>query len=91
VIDDVSNPTFRVDDELWVRIVYAFAAAAHRGSTSIEHLAGMFVPLYLWRASAFMADTADAADADVQARLDSLCETFQRLKPTLVERWSAGA
>jgi hypothetical protein len=90
VMDDLSNPTFRVDDELWARIVYAFAAAAHRGSTSIEHLAGMFVPLYLWRASAFMADTADEGPAEVQARLDSLCETFQRLKPTLVERWSAG-
>jgi glucosylglycerate synthase len=89
VMDEVSNPTLRVDDELWVRIVYAFAAAAHRGSTSIEHLAGMFVPLYLWRASAFMADTADDAEAEVQARLDSLCETFQRLKPALVERWSA--
>jgi hypothetical protein len=89
VMNDLSNPTFAVDDELWVRIVYAFAAAAHRGSTSIEHLAGMFVPLYLWRASAFIADTAEEADAAVQARLDSLCETFQRLKPALVERWAA--
>ena len=82
-------PAFGLDDELWVRIVYAFAAATRRGSTGIEHLAGMFVPLYLWRAAAFMAQTAREDAGAVQARLDSLCETFQRLKPVLVGSWSA--
>jgi len=89
VADDMSAPAFRFDDELWVRIVYAFAAATHRGPTGIEHLAGMFVPLYLWRAAAFMAQTALEADGTVQARLDSLCQTFQRLKPALVVSWQA--
>ena len=89
VIEEISAPTLRLDDELWVRIVYAFAAATRRGPTGIEHLAGMFVPLYLWRAAAFMAQAAHEADAAVQARLDSLCETFQRLKPVLVSSWSA--
>jgi hypothetical protein len=49
----------------------------------------MFVPLYLWRAAAFMAKTSREADAVVEARLDSLCQTFQRLKPGLVTHWSA--
>jgi glucosylglycerate synthase len=89
VTDDVSAGTFRVDDDLWVRIVYAFAGATRRGPASIEHLAGMFVPLYLWRAAAFMARTAGEADAAVQARLNALCETFDRLKPVLVENWRA--
>jgi hypothetical protein len=89
VVDEMAVPSFRLDDELWVGVVYAFAAAARRGWTGIEHLAGTFVPLYLWRASAFMAHTAGEDDAAVQARLDSLCETFQRLKPLLVSSWSA--
>lgn len=89
VVDDISRQHWGVDDELWVRIVYAFAAATRRGRTGIEHLAGMFVPLYLWRAAAFMAQTATEADDAVQSRLDALCETFQRLKPALVRRWSA--
>jgi hypothetical protein len=89
IVDDVSGAVFRPDDELWVRIVYAFAAATRRGPASIEHLAGMFVPLYLWRAAAFMAGTAGEADLAVHARLDSLCETFQRLKPELVDNWRA--
>ena len=79
----------RSDDELWVRIVYAFAAAARQGRIGVEHLADMFVPLYMWRAAAFMSHTALEPPAVVQARLDSLCETFQRLKPALVARWSA--
>jgi hypothetical protein len=89
VIEETSSSGLDLDDEPWVRIVYAFAAAARRESTGIEHLAGMFVPLYLWRAAAFTAHAALEADAAVQARLEALCQTFQRLKPLLVERWSA--
>jgi hypothetical protein len=89
LMSDLSAPVLRLDDERWVRLVYAIAAATRRGPTSIEHLAGMFVPLYLWRAAAFMAETSREADAVVEARLDSLCQTFQRLKPVLVAHWSA--
>ena len=55
--------------------------------TGIEHLADMFIPLYMWRASAFMSHTALESPAVVQARLDALCETFERLKPALVASW----
>ncbi len=88
VMDDSSGPSFRLDDELWVRTVYAFAAATRLGRTSIDQLADMFVPLYMWRTAAFMSHTALESQAEVQARLDSLCETFQRLKPALVASWS---
>jgi hypothetical protein len=90
LIHEVAAPVLTLDDEFWVRIVYAFASAVRRGRTSHEHLAAMFVPLYFWRAAAFMAQTADEDCPAVQARLDSLCETFQRLKPVLVSNWSAG-
>jgi hypothetical protein len=87
-LDDTARGELSIDDELWVRIVYAFAAATHQGRTGIEHLADMFTPLYMWRASAFMATTANESPAIVQTRLDSLCETFERLKPVLVACWS---
>ena len=88
VMDASSNGGAQLDDEAWVRSVYAFAAATRLGRSSIEHLADMFAPIYMWRASAFMAHTALESPAIVQARLDSLCETFQRLKPGLVASWS---
>jgi len=77
-----------LDDELWVRIVYAFAAASRTGSAGVDHLADMFVPLYMWRAAAFMSKTMPESPARIQARLKSLCETFERLKPALVAAWS---
>jgi glucosylglycerate synthase len=89
VVDDGGGSVLPLSNELWVRTVYAFAAAARRGRTSIDHLATMFVPFYLWRAATFMADATHEDDSTVQARLDSLCETFQRLKPVLVSSWSA--
>jgi hypothetical protein len=79
----------RFDDELWVRIVYAFAVATHDGRMGVEHLSAMFTPLYMWRASAFMAATASESPEATQTRLDALCDTFQRLKPALVAGWSA--
>jgi hypothetical protein len=89
LLDETSTAALRLDDEFWVTIVYAFAAATRGGPNSLEHLAAMFVPLYLWRASAFMALTAHDDPMTVQGRLDALCETFQRLKPVLVGSWPA--
>jgi glucosylglycerate synthase len=87
-MDDNPGPSDRLDDELWVRLVYAFAAASRLGHTNTEQLVDIFAPLYMWRASAFMSHTASEAPAIVQARLDSLCETFLRLRPALVAGWS---
>jgi hypothetical protein len=88
LLDDGQGASSRLDDELWVRSVYAFAAATRVGRTNVEHLADMFVPLYMQRAAAFMSCTASEPAAAVQARLSSLCQTFQRLKPVLVAGWS---
>jgi hypothetical protein len=86
LVDD--GPGSQLDNELWVRSVYAFAVAVRQERIRVEHLAEMFAPLYMWRASAFMSHTASEPPAVVQARLDSLCEMFLRLKPALVARWS---
>jgi glucosylglycerate synthase len=88
VMDNVSSATTRLDDELWVRTVYGFATAIRRRRAAVDHLADMFAPLYMWRAAAFMTETAAESPVTVQGRLDALCETFQRLKPALVASWS---
>jgi hypothetical protein len=89
VLSDRALAGSELDDELWVGIVYAFAAATHLGQAGVDHLADMFAPLYMWRAAAFMAKTAGESSARVQERLNSLCKTFERLKPVLVADWSA--
>jgi glycosyltransferase involved in cell wall biosynthesis len=88
VMDNANGAGPRLDDELWVRTVYGFATAIQHGRAAIDHMADMFVPLYMWRAAAFMSETAPDEPPAVQTRLDALCDTFQRLKPTLVATWS---
>src|SRR5262249_10788911 len=41
LVDDLNNSEPRLDDEVWVRIVYDFLAASNRGSTSGDQLACM--------------------------------------------------
>jgi hypothetical protein len=89
VVAAISSPGLPVDDDLWVRIVYAFAAATRPKLSAVDQLASMFVPLYLWRAATFMARATLASDAIVQGRLESLSQTFEQLKPVLVDSWSA--
>ena len=80
-----------MDDELWVRSVYGFIAAFQHKRAAVEHLADMFTPIYMLRAASFMAQTEVEPPPTIQSRLDSLCDTFQRLKPTLVASWLNGA
>ena len=87
LLDDVLERGAVADDELWVRIVYTFLEATNRGAASTEHLADMFVPIYMWRAARFMSQTADEPVGIVQTRLNALCDAFQRLKPALVDGW----
>jgi hypothetical protein len=89
VVEEISSSELRSDDELWVKTTYAFAAAARQGRTGPEHLAGLFVPLYLWRAAAFTAQAADQPERAVHDRLESLCQMFLLLKPVLVSSWLA--
>jgi hypothetical protein len=88
LMDDLGAPEGPPDDELWVRIVYAFLAVTTRGHVSIEHLADMFVPIYMWRGARFMSQTATEPVDVIETRLAALSGTFQRLKPALVSRWN---
>ncbi len=89
VLNDNAAAGGPLQDELWVRIVYAFTAVSRQGLIGVEQLADMFVPLYMWRAAAFASRTALESPDVVQARLGSLCETFERLKPVLVANWTS--
>jgi hypothetical protein len=90
LLDDASEMDAQCEDELWVRMVYAFLVATSQQRISLDHLADTFVPLYLWRASMFMSRSASDTLDQAQGRLDALCETFHRLRPALASAWVAG-
>jgi len=84
-----SGPEILFPDELWVRTVYDFAAAYHRAAMHRAHLLQALTPLYLGRAGSFVVENLDSDAAEVDRRLELLCLAFERLKPYLLERWTA--
>jgi glycosyltransferase involved in cell wall biosynthesis len=82
-------PDFRFPAEVWVQVVYDFAAAYHRKVLNRDHLLKSLTPLYLGRTASFVLETADA-DADaVEEILEALSLEYERRKPYLVARWDS--
>lgn len=75
--------------ELWVQTVYEFAQAYHRSVISRDHIIQALAPLYRGRAYTFLTENLNALPEDLEAHIEALCVTFERLKPYLLELWAA--
>ncbi|HNY39603.1 MAG TPA: cell wall biosynthesis glycosyltransferase [Bryobacteraceae bacterium] len=78
---------FHLDDELWVRIVYEFACSARSNRLERTTLLKSITPLYLGRVASFVIETAEMGAAEVEGRIESLCLSFEAMKPYLIEIW----
>lgn len=84
---DVPEERFTIPDEIWVKIVYDFAVACHKKVMNTEHIIKSLTPLYLGKVASFVIETRDADSSKVEQILESLCLTFEKEKPYLIERW----
>ncbi len=75
-------------DDLWVRVVYDFAIAAHWRAMTREHLLRSFTPLYLGRVASFILETQTSSHGLVEEKIEGLCLAFEQAKPYLVEQWN---
>jgi hypothetical protein len=82
--------TFEMPVDLWVRLIYEFAAAYRHRRLHAEHLLKSLTPLYLGRTASWVREAGPYAAAEVESALDSLSERFETLKPELVRRWTKG-
>ena len=80
--------TFHLDDEVWARVVLEFACAYRQHPHSRGIVLGALTPLYLARVASFVLETENLAAPAVEDKIEQLCLTFARLKPSLVERWN---
>jgi glycosyltransferase involved in cell wall biosynthesis len=78
---------FVFPDTAWVRIVYDFALAFHLRTISRDHLLRALTPLYLGWVASFVLQMHDAGPDEVEQRLESLCTTYEDMKPYLISRW----
>jgi glycosyltransferase involved in cell wall biosynthesis len=87
-VGQLSDLEFSFPPDLWVRIVYDFAVAYHKGSVHRDHLLKSMIPLYLGRVASFVKENEDSSAQKVEEEIESLCQVFEKTKPYLVERWT---
>ncbi len=80
---------FSYSDELWVKSVYEFAASYHRSVINRDHILQALVPLFRGRAYAYLKENSSVPPEGLEERIEDLCLTFERLKPYLLELWTA--
>jgi glucosylglycerate synthase len=79
--------SFEFPGELWARTVYEFAAAYHKAVIGRDHVVQALVPLFRGRAFTFLTENRDASVDDVEGNIETLCQSFERQKPYLIEVW----
>jgi hypothetical protein len=78
--------SFRMSDDLWVRIVYDFILAYRLRTINRGHLLGALTPLYLaWVASHLLLTSS--GDIAPEKHIEALATAFEADKPYLVSRW----
>lgn len=80
---------FRIPDEIWVSIIFSFAAAAHKKIINKEHLLKSLTPLYIGRTASFVIETWESEAREVEDKIESLCATFENKKSFLREIWNS--
>jgi hypothetical protein len=78
---------FRFPLSLWVLTVYDFAIAYHEKVIHREHLLKSLMPLYLGRTASLILETRRGTPDEVQGVVEQGCQTFEAMKPYLVDRW----
>jgi len=80
---------FHLPDEVWVSAVYESAGAYHRQVLHRDHLVQALVPIYLGRAASFILECGSDTPAEAEARLNRLEQSFEIMRPQLIELWSS--
>ena len=78
---------FHFPDELWVKVVYEFAATYHRRSMNLAHLLRSLTPLYLARVASFVVETQESLADEVEEKIERLCQIYEEQKPYLIVHW----
>jgi glucosylglycerate synthase len=78
---------FKYSNELWVKTVYEFAASYQRAVISRDHIIQAMAPLFRGRMYTFLVENRESSEPEVEQHVEALCQTFERLKPYLLELW----
>jgi len=80
---------FLFSDQLWVKVVYEFAASYHKSVINRDHIIQALAPLYRGRSYAFLTQNLKASVAELEHNIEAVCLSFEAFKPYLLELWTA--
>jgi hypothetical protein len=80
-------PSFRLDPNLWARIVYDFAVGYRTGAMERRQLLRSMTPLYLGWLASWVNAVREARAEEVEERAEEVCRAFEAEKPYLISRW----
>lgn len=86
-LDRQDPENFDFPTDLWVHVVYDFAAAYQRWSGDRHQLVEILVPLYFARTAGFVNQTRQMTTAEAERLVDEQTRRFEDLKPGLIARW----
>ncbi len=93
IIDDLQKlkvlqkDEFHIPDDVWAKIIYSFAIAAHKKLLNKEHLLKSLTPLYLGKVASFVVETRESSASEVEEKIERLCNYFENEKEFLINNW----
>jgi glucosylglycerate synthase len=82
---------FVFPDDIWAQVVYDFALAYHTRRIHRDHLLKSMIPVYLGWVASFVEENQDRSAEEADAAIETLCRTFEEMKPYLVNQWTMTA
>jgi hypothetical protein len=79
---------FRFPDDLWVRVIYAFARAYRHRVIDRSHLVRSILPLYMGRVASWVIEMWSSDAVEVDEKIERLRERFEAGKPMLCQSWN---
>jgi len=85
---DTGHRAFDLPTDLWVRILFEFAATFHHRRTARRQVIEVLSPLYFARVASFMNRTRHLSNADAEAVVEEQAKVFELRKPYLLSAWN---
>lgn len=86
-LTEMASDRFRFDDQLWATIVYDFALGYSLRVMPRDHLLRSLTPLYTGWLASFVLQMKGATLAQVEERVEQVCQGFESEKRYLISRW----
>jgi glycosyltransferase involved in cell wall biosynthesis len=86
-VQALQKKEFHIPDDIWAKIIYSFAIAAHKKLLNKEHLLKSLTPLYIGKVASFVVETWEGSASEVEEKIEKLCISLEHEKNYLLTNW----